>query len=92
MHPTSREIEKRFAPPRVDEARMALKTQISDTAADLAQLIHQTMPGSDEEAEALGYLEAAVFWAHAGVDRRYVAPGEPHPSVVGLSLARFNQL
>lgn len=71
-----REIEIRFIPPKMDEDRVAIKARICDAAGQLAMLIHELVPGSREESQAIKACELAVQWAHAGVDRRYVARGE----------------
>ncbi|SOE31701.1 hypothetical protein [Streptomyces sp. OK228] len=76
---TAREIGIRFAPPRTDERRNAIKAQISAKAEELARLIHELVPASREESEAIYGVEAAVQWAHCGVDRRLVLPGELRP-------------
>lgn len=76
---TRTEIGIRFAPPRTDEARTAIKARLSARAEELALLIHELVPGSREQSEAVSSLEHAVQWAHAGVDRRLVLPGERRP-------------
>lgn len=73
---TQTEIGIRFAPPRTDPERVAIKAEISAAAERLALLINQLVPGSREESEAITAVEHAVQWAHCGVDRRYVARDE----------------
>lgn len=75
---TPHEIRIRFAPVKVDRDRVAMKDRISAAAAELALLIHELVPGSREESQAVKACEMAVHWAHDGIDRRYVAPGERH--------------
>ncbi|MFF4900531.1 hypothetical protein [Streptomyces sp. NPDC001068] len=79
---TTREIGIRFAPPKNDEARTAIKARISAKAEELALLIHELVPGCREQSEAINGVEHAVQWAHDGVDRRLVLPGEG-PQAVG---------
>ncbi|MFJ1528208.1 hypothetical protein ACIOFV_07230 [Streptomyces mirabilis] len=76
---TAREIGIRFAPPRTDDRRNAIKAQISAKAEELARLIHELVPASREESEAIFAVEQAVHQAHSGVDRRLVLPGELRP-------------
>ncbi|UQA95721.1 Acb2/Tad1 domain-containing protein [Streptomyces halobius] len=71
-----REIEIRFAPPKTDGDRIAIKARICEAARELALLIHELVPGSREESQAIKACEITVQWAHAGIDRRYVARGE----------------
>ncbi|MGX1301419.1 hypothetical protein RKD35_002907 [Streptomyces albogriseolus] len=73
---TRNEIGIRFAPPKTDPARNDIKAQISAKAEELALLIHELVPGSREQSEAISNLEDAVDWAHNGVDRRLVLRGE----------------
>lgn len=73
---TSREIDIRFAPPKTDDRRNAIKQEISEKAHELARLIHDLLPGCREESEAILQLEDVVHWAHSGIDRRLVLPGE----------------
>ncbi|MER7835283.1 hypothetical protein ABTY98_05070 [Streptomyces sp. NPDC096040] len=73
---TRREIGIRFAPPRTDDRRNAIKAQISAKAEELAQLIHELVPGCREQSVAISAVEDAVDAAHNGVDRRLVLPGE----------------
>jgi hypothetical protein len=73
------EIGIRFAPPRTDDRRSAIKAQVSAKAEELSLLIHELVPGSREESEAIYAVESAVHWAHSGVDRRLVLPGEQRP-------------
>lgn len=73
---TRTEIGIRFAPPKTDPARNDIKAQISAKAEELALLIHQLVPGCREQSEAISGVEHAVQWAHDGVDRRLVLPGE----------------
>lgn len=77
---TAREIGIRFAPPRTDEARHAIKARISAKAEELALLIHELVPGCREETQAIKGIEIAVQWAHDAVDRRLVLPGEQRPT------------
>lgn len=76
---TPREIAIRFAPPKTDADRVAIKARISRAAEELALLVHELVPGSREETQAIKACEIAVQWAHAGIDRRYVAAGERKP-------------
>jgi hypothetical protein len=76
---TPNEIAIRFAPPKTDADRVAIKAQISEAAEALALLVHRLVPGSREESQAIKACEIAVQWANAGVDRRYVARGERKP-------------
>ncbi|MEV0016611.1 Acb2/Tad1 domain-containing protein [Streptomyces tendae] len=73
------EIGIRFAPPKTDEARNDIKARLSAKAEELALLVHDLVPGSREQSEAISSLEDAVQWAHAGVDRRLVLRGERRP-------------
>ncbi|MEU2510519.1 Acb2/Tad1 domain-containing protein [Streptomyces syringium] len=73
---TQSEIQIRFAPPKTDPDRVAIKARIAAAAEELALLIHELVPGSREESEAITAVEHAVQWAHSGVDRRYVARDE----------------
>lgn len=73
---TPNEIAIRFAPPKVDGDRVAIKARICGAAEELALLVHQLVPGSREESQAIKAVEIAVQWAHAGIDRRYVARDE----------------
>ncbi|WP_327594623.1 hypothetical protein [Streptomyces chartreusis] len=77
---TRNEIGIRFAPPKTDPARNDIKAQISAKAEELALLIHELVPGSREQSEAISNLEDAVDWAHNGVDRRLVLRGEQRPA------------
>ncbi|WP_262702000.1 MULTISPECIES: DUF7681 family protein [Streptomyces] len=72
----SSEIRRRFAPAKVDPERTEIKDRISAAAGTLAQLIHELVPGSREESEAITAVEHAVQWAHCGIDRRYVPRAE----------------
>ncbi|MFK0063423.1 hypothetical protein ACIQTN_29860 [Streptomyces werraensis] len=76
---TRHEIGIRFAPPKTDQARNDIKARISAKAEELALLIHELVPGSREQSEAISNLEDAVDWAHNGVDRRLVLRGEQRP-------------
>lgn len=76
MSITASEISKRFAPPKVDAERAAIKARLSAKAGELAELVHELVPGSREESEAITHIEIALGWAHAGVDRRYVTRDE----------------
>jgi hypothetical protein len=76
---TKREIGIRFAPAKNDPDRVAIKARLSEKAHELALLIHELVPGSREQSEAISSLEDAVRWAHDGVDRRLVLPGEHRP-------------
>ena len=69
---TPHEIRIRFAAPKADAERSAIKAQISEAAEHLALLINQLVPGCREESQAIESLEIAVQWAHAAVDRRTV--------------------
>lgn len=73
---TEREIAIRFAPPKTDTVRNEIKAQLTAKGHELALLIHTLVPGSREESEAITAVEDAVRWAHDGVDRRLVLPGE----------------
>lgn len=73
---TPREITVRFAPPKTDADRTAIKARLSRAGRELARLVHELVPGSREESQAIKACEQAVSWAHAGIDRRYVAAGE----------------
>ena len=73
------EIRIRFAPPKADADRLAIKARICAAAEELALLIHELVPGSREETQAVKACEIAVQWAHCGIDRRYVARGERRP-------------
>ncbi|GHA94079.1 hypothetical protein [Streptomyces chryseus] len=66
------EIRTRFAAPATDEARTAIKTRLAAAAQEFALLVHELVPGSREESEAISSVELALWWAQAGVDRRYV--------------------
>lgn len=77
---TRKEIGIRFAPPKTDEARNDIKARISAKAEELALLIHELVPGSREQSEAISSLEGSVQWAHDGVDRRLILPGEQMPT------------
>ncbi|MFF5045609.1 Acb2/Tad1 domain-containing protein [[Kitasatospora] papulosa] len=76
---TPREIAIRFAPPKTDADRLAIKARISRAGEEFALLVHELVPGSREESQAIKACEHAVSWAHAGIDRRYVAAGERKP-------------
>ena len=67
---TDEELRKRFTPPTSDTDHVAIKRELTRAAHTLASLIHDLVPGSREESRAIEALEQAVFWAHAGVDRR----------------------
>jgi hypothetical protein len=84
---TEREIRIRFAPPRTDEVRNDIKAQISAKAEELALLIHELVPGCREQSEAISGVEHAVQWAHDGVDRRLVLPGEQRPALAPVMAA-----
>ncbi|MFJ7090435.1 hypothetical protein ACIQWL_09220 [Streptomyces mirabilis] len=84
---TEREIRIRFAPPRTDEVRNDIKAQISAKAEELALLIHELVPGCREQSEAISGVEHAVQWAHDGVDRRMVLPGEQRPALAPVTAA-----
>ncbi|AEW94634.1 MULTISPECIES: Acb2/Tad1 domain-containing protein [Streptomycetaceae] len=73
---TRQEIALRFAAPRTDPERTAVKARLSSAAAEFGLLIHELVPGSREQSIALTALEQAVAAAHSGVDRRAVMPGE----------------
>ncbi|WP_431980050.1 DUF7681 family protein [Streptomyces qinglanensis] len=77
---TPNEIAIRFTPPKTDADRVAIKAQISEAAGELAHLIHDLVPGSREESQAIKAVEIAVHWAHDGIDRRYVARAERRPA------------
>lgn len=79
MSITDAEIDKRFTPQKTDDDRTAIKARLSEAGGELARLIHELVPGSREESEAITSLELAVAWAHLGVDRRYVARDERKP-------------
>ncbi|MFJ3274133.1 hypothetical protein [Streptomyces sp. NPDC086776] len=76
-----REIAIRFAPPKTDADRIAIKARISKAAEELALLVNELVPGSREESQAIKACEIAVQWAHAGIDRRYVAADERKPAM-----------
>lgn len=76
---TPNEIRIRFAAPKTDADRVAIKARISQAAEELALLVHELVPGSREESQAIKAVEIAVQWGHAGIDRRYVAAGERKP-------------
>lgn len=86
---STHEIDIRFAPAKTDPQRVAIKDEISAAAHQLALLIHQLVPGSREESQAIKAVEIAVQWSHDGIDRRKVLPGDrdaatsmrsmPHP-------------
>lgn len=76
---TTREISIRFAAPKVDVDRVAIKGRICELAESLALLVHELVPASREQSEAIAAVESAVAWAHAGIDRRYVARSERKP-------------
>lgn len=82
MSITDGEISKRFAPQKTDPERVAIKDRLSAAAGDVARLIHELVPGSREESEAITHIEIALGWAQAGVDRRYVAHDERRPRPV----------
>ncbi|MFJ3100312.1 hypothetical protein [Streptomyces sp. NPDC086835] len=67
---TEKEIRTRFAPPAADEARTAIKARLAAAAQEFALLVHELVPGSREESEAISSVELALWWAQAGVDRR----------------------
>ncbi|MGW3735200.1 Acb2/Tad1 domain-containing protein [Streptomyces sp. NPDC005148] len=75
------EIKIRFAPPKTDADRIAIKARISKAAEELALLVNELVPGSREESQAIEACENAVAWAHAGIDRRYVAAHERKPAM-----------
>ncbi|MDH6489584.1 hypothetical protein [Streptomyces sp. SAI-127] len=79
----AREIRIRFAPPKTDQARNDIKAQISAKAEELALLICELVPGCREQSEAVNGVEHAVQWAHDGVDRRLVLPGEDRSAPAG---------
>ncbi|MBT2492332.1 hypothetical protein J7E96_28250 [Streptomyces sp. ISL-96] len=74
---TENEIRIRFAAPATDEARTAIKARLATAAEELALLVHELVPGSREESEAISAVELALWWAQAGVDRRYVPRAKP---------------
>ncbi|MEU7092948.1 hypothetical protein [Kitasatospora aureofaciens] len=80
-----REIRIRFAPPATDPVRLAIKARIAEAAQHLALTIHELVPGSREESEAITHLEMATGWALSGVDRRFAPRGtrEPQPGEAG---------
>ncbi|WP_405759531.1 hypothetical protein OG234_13570 [Streptomyces sp. NBC_01420] len=81
---SEREIGIRFAPPKTDDRRNAIKERISAQAHELALLIHDLLPGCREESEAVLQLEGVVHWAHSGIDRRLVLPGEYRATLPGV--------
>ncbi|MFG2404197.1 hypothetical protein ACGFR8_07635 [Streptomyces brevispora] len=80
---TENEIRIRFAPPATDENRTAIKERLAAAAQEFALLVHELVPGSREESEAIFAVEQALWCAQAGVDRRYVPRGERKPVLAG---------
>lgn len=68
-----KELRVRFAPVGTDAKAHhdAAKNKITAAALEFAALIHELVPGSREESEAVTSVEEAVMWAHAGIDRRH---------------------
>ncbi|WP_328863310.1 Acb2/Tad1 domain-containing protein [Streptomyces sp. NBC_00306] len=67
-----KELSVRFAVPADRRAHHEeAKERITKAAHTFAALIHDLVPGSREESEAVTSVEEAVMWAHAGIDRRH---------------------
>lgn len=68
-----KEIGIRFPPVDAEDKahHVIAKNKITAAAHELAGLIHELVPGSREESEAVTAVEQAVMWAHAGIDRRH---------------------
>ena len=67
---TLEELNRRFTAPTSDADRIAMKRETTRAAQVLATLAHDFVPGTREEVRAVEAIEQAMFWLHAGIDRR----------------------